>query len=70
MGLRRGSFGVKNSGVVGRGLKDESGVSGEVDFAAALNPALVDRDGCAIVTEASRDVALTGGDAHDEADDA
>ena len=51
-------------------LEDEARITSESDFAASLNPALVDRDSCAVVADASGNVALPGGGSDNEAYDA
>lgn len=66
----RGCTGLKEHRAARPGLEDEACVASECDFAAPLDPALVDRDSCAVVAEASGNVALPGSGSDDEANDA
>ena len=53
-----------------RSLQDQASVASERDVTATLDPAFVDRDGCAVVADARGQISLTGSGSHDETDDA
>jgi hypothetical protein len=53
----------------GEWFEERAGCRGRTSPRGQLDPALVDRDGCSVITDARGEVTLTGESSNNEADD-